>query len=98
MCITTRLPKPNRTPPNKTYGDFDKAYRFFNKKLFEGKLPPFMMTLQRSLKYGGYFHRRRVVTRDGTYVTDEIALNPVLFKKHTPTITLSILVHEMVHS
>jgi predicted SprT family Zn-dependent metalloprotease len=34
---------------------------------------------------------------DGTQRTDELAMNPQHFRKHTPRFTCSIIVHEMAH-
>ena len=84
-------------PTQRTYKTLDDAYRFFNARLFNGGLPPCLLTMQRSRKAYGYFAGGRFGTRDGTEVTDEIALNPSYFRARTTTQSLSTLVHEMTH-
>ena len=65
--------------------------------MFEGRLPPCLITLQRKAKTGGYFAQERFGSRARDEVTDEIALNPSQFEAHTDAETLAVLVHEMVH-
>lgn len=84
-------------PTKKAYNDLTVAYDFFNKRLFGGKLPPCLITMQRKNKAYGYFAGGRFGTRDGAEITDEIALNPSHFKARTNEESLSTLVHEMVH-
>jgi predicted SprT family Zn-dependent metalloprotease len=84
-------------PTKKTYNDLTVAYDFFNERLFDGKLPPCLITMQRKAKAYGYFAGSRFGTRDGKEVTDEIALNPSHFKDRSNEESLSTLVHEMVH-
>ena len=84
-------------PTQQTYKTLDDAYRFFNKRLFEGKLPRCLITMQRSKKAYGYFAGGRFGSVDGKQITDEIALNPLaLPQSHGPK-RLSTLVHEMAH-
>jgi predicted SprT family Zn-dependent metalloprotease len=87
----------NVNPTKRTYNDLTVAYDFFNERLFNGKLPPCLITMQRKAKAYGYFAGSRFGTRDGEEVTDEIALNPSHFKARTNEESLSTLVHEMVH-
>jgi predicted SprT family Zn-dependent metalloprotease len=84
-------------PTQKTYKTLDDAYRFFNKRLFGGKLPGCLITMQRKAKAYGYFAGGRFGTVDGKEVTDEIALNPSHFRERTTEQSLSTLVHEMAH-
>jgi predicted SprT family Zn-dependent metalloprotease len=84
-------------PTQQTYKTLDDAYRFFNKRLFKGKLPPCLITMQRSKKAYGYFAGGRFGSVDGKQVTDEIALNPSHFRSRTTEQSLSTLVHEMAH-
>ena len=84
-------------PTTKTYTSLDDAYEFFNGRLFGGKLPPCLITMQRSKKAYGYFAGGRFGAADGTGITDEIALNPSHFRERTTEQSLSTLVHEMAH-
>jgi hypothetical protein len=88
---------PSSNPTKKTCDDLTTAYDFFNERLFGGKLPRCLITMQRKNKSYGYFAGGRFGTQDGEEITDEIALNPSHFKTHTTEQNLSTLVHEMVH-
>lgn len=90
------MPKPTN-PTHQTYNGLTAAYAFFNERLFAGRLPACLITMQRQNKAYGYFAGGRFGTRDGREVTDEIALNPSHFKARTTEESLSTLVHEMVH-
>jgi hypothetical protein len=91
--------------PNTQYVTLAVAFDYFNARLFAGKLPPVLITLQRKKGSLGYYSPRRFEGRDegngdgggDTRETDEIALHPGEFKGRTDTHILSILVHEMVH-
>jgi hypothetical protein len=89
------MQQPN--PTQRTYKTLDDAYRFFNDRLFEGKLPACLITMQRTANAYGYFAGGRFGSVDGKEVTDEIALNPSHFRSRTTEQSLSTLVHEMVH-
>jgi hypothetical protein len=77
--------------------EFSQAYGFFNARLFAGRLPHALITMQRRAKSFGYFAGERFGTREGEEITDEIALNPAHFKERTDEESLSTLVHEMCH-
>lgn len=80
------------------YDRLAEAYDFYNNKLFEGRLSPVLLTLQRKRNARGYFCPERFVTRnEETAEIHEIALNPDLFFERTDREILSTLVHEMVH-
>jgi predicted SprT family Zn-dependent metalloprotease len=86
------------TPTRRTYASLEKAYDYFNRKLFSGELPPCLITMQRHKGAYGYFSGERFGSlSDPKEVTDEIALNPNHFRQRTPTEILSTLVHEMAH-
>ncbi len=70
---------------------------FFNARLFGGKLPACLVTLQRSKKTYGFFAGQRFGLKTGKGATDEIALNPSHFEQRTTEQTLSTLAHEMAH-
>lgn len=98
MDRTTQPKKPK--PQNATteqYVDFDFAFRFLNARLFEGNLPPGLITLQRKRGLGGYFAANRFVTCNDNQPVHEIALNPSEFAHSTEKRVLSILAHEMCH-
>jgi hypothetical protein len=84
-------------PTQRTYKTLDDAYRFFNERLFGGRLPGCLITMQRSKQAYGYFAGGRFGSADGKEVTDEIALNPSHFRSRTTEQSLSTLVHEMAH-
>lgn len=84
-------------PTQQTYKTLDDAFRFFNERLFGGRLPACLITMQRSKKAYGYFAGGRFGSADGQQVTDEIALNPSHFRSRTTEQSLSTLVHEMAH-
>jgi SprT-like family len=84
-------------PTRTTYQGLTEAYDFFNARLFGGRLPRCLITIQRQKKAYGYFAGGRFGTKDGAEVTDEIALNPAHFRSRTTEESLSTLVHEMTH-
>lgn len=84
-------------PTRVTYLSFIEAYDYFNKRLFDGRLPRCLITMQRKQGAHGYFANKRFGTRDAREITDEIALNPAHFKRRDTTQILSTLVHEMCH-
>lgn len=84
-------------PTEQTYPELQWAYDFFNEKLFDGKLPACLMTLQRKNRTYGYFSGERWAKRSGEGFTDEIAMNPSHFGNRSLEETLSTLVHEMIH-
>lgn len=95
MAKTTR---PASTPTAKTYGSLDAAFAHFNKELFDGALPPCVITVQRHKNSLGYFHGSIFAdVADPSAFHDEIALNPQHFAFRPVEETLSTLVHEMAH-
>lgn len=84
-------------PTKKNYDDFNKAYDFFNRRLFGGDLPRCLLTMQRSKKYYGFFAGESWKSTEDGEKTDEIAMNPSTFKARSTEDILSTLVHEMAH-
>lgn len=84
-------------PTRDTYLQLDKAYSHFNRALFDGALPPCVITLQRKKGAYGYFWGETWSETEGETLTDEIALNPNAFKGRMLAAVLSTLVHEMCH-
>ncbi|KAB1469126.1 SprT family zinc-dependent metalloprotease [Cronobacter sakazakii] len=87
----------NAVPTQETYQELQRAYDFFNEKLFENRLPSCLITLQREKHTYGYFSSKRFVGRTGGNFTDEIAMNPAYFGIRSIEDSLSTLVHEMTH-
>ena len=83
-------------PTQQVYEELQKAYEFFNESLFDGRLPPCVITLQRQHDTYGYFSPNQFQTRSGGVQAHEIALNPSYFAVRTIHETLSVLVREMV--
>lgn len=83
-------------PTQELYAELQQAYDFFNRELFEERLPGCLLTLQRKKRTRGYFSPQRFINNDGEK-TDEIALNPAYFPVLTLAESMSVLVHEMVH-
>jgi hypothetical protein len=84
--------------PTTIYTSLTMAYEWFNRELFDGVLPPCLITMQRHKGSYGYFSGERFQnTVNREEVTDEIALNPAHFATRTPEQVLSTLAHEMVH-
>lgn len=81
-----------------TYNALEKAYDFFNVELFNGKLPPCLITLAYHKTAYGYFRDQAFKSRGKkSAITDEIALNPFHFHTRDDRAIFSTLVHEMVH-
>lgn len=84
--------------PNRQYVTLAAAFDFFNRRLFDGQLPPAFITLQRKAGSHGYYSAQRFEGREqADQETDELALNPGTFAGRTDTDILSTLVHELVH-
>lgn len=80
------------------YNTFTQAYEYFNDKLFGGKLPDVIITLQHGKRYYGYFWQHKFDNRqDSKLKIGEMALNPDLFKGRSDAAILSTLVHEQCH-
>lgn len=84
------------TPTDDAYSELQQAFDFFNVRLFDGQLPPVLITLQRNRRTYGYFSAERFGRRDGVR-SHEIAINPVYFAVSPIENVLSTLVHEQVH-
>jgi hypothetical protein len=74
-----------------------RAYDFLNDELFEGKLPPVMLTLSRNNNIiGGYYTPERWFNEEGNAV-GEIAINANCLKSTGAVRAMVVLCHEMVH-
>lgn len=83
-------------PTSTTYSELQVAYDTFNASLFEGALPPCLLTLQREKRTYGYFSAKRFGNRAGQ-TTDEIAFNPEYFAVLPVVEVLQTVAHEMTH-
>lgn len=90
------MTKNYQTPTVETYAGLDKAFNYFNDRLFENRLPPVMITLTRKRGAHGYFWAEQFKHREDGDPTHEIALNPNTMDR-TLDAVLSTLVHEMTH-
>lgn len=88
----------NLAPTEALYGGLNRAYDWFNARLFEGRLPGAIITLQRHKPCIGYYKQGRFNSRgNATAELDEISLNPSYFGVFPVIDTMSTLVHEMAH-
>ncbi len=88
------------TPTLDVYAQLQRAYDFYNERLFaafDHPLPPCLITLQRKGNSYGYFSRNRFRNGlDGEGV-HELALNPEYFAVVPLIEVLQTLVHEQTH-
>ena len=97
--VRGRLKRMNQNvkPTLTTYAEWQTAYDFFNKELFDGRLPECIITLDnKSKRNGGYFAPSRYKNSEGE-IKDGLAMNPWHFHRRSFVDTLSTLVHEMCH-
>lgn len=85
-------------PTTEAYGELQTAHEHFNQRLFAGKLPSCLITLQREKRTYGYFSAKRFVHRSDKVTIDEIAINPSYFAVIPLVEVMQTLVHEMVHA
>jgi hypothetical protein len=88
--------EPAMQPTQEAYSELQTAYDFFNAALYDDKLPPCLITLQREKHTYGYFSSERFVNSAGEK-TDEIAMNPRYFAVIPAVEIMQTLVHEMAH-
>jgi SprT-like family len=73
---------------------YTAAYDYFNKRLWDGKLPRCILNFSRKTKYAGFFAPER--WQREANLTHEISLNPDVLERDSREI-MSTLVHEMAH-
>lgn len=83
-------------PTEVAHQELQRAFDALNVQLFDGELPPCMITLQRGRATRGYFAAHRFIRSDAT-TTHEIAINPQIFALATLPEVLSELAHNMCH-
>jgi len=89
----------NSQAPSESVTDaLQRAFDFYNQRLFGGTLPPCILLMHRHRGSYGYFWAERWrSTGDGDGMAHEIAINPDHVHSRPPAEWLSTLVHEMVH-
>ncbi len=85
-------------PTLQAYAELEGAFDHYNARLFDGRLPHCLITMQREKRTYGYFSSRRFAHRTGREMTDEIAINPSYFGVVPLLEILQTLVHEMAHA
>jgi len=89
--------KPQLTPTEEQFLALNKAYKYFNRKLFKNSLPGCMLNFSRKKNTHGFLapqRWRRV--EEKKHSTHEISLTPITLYR-TPKEVFSTLVHEMTH-
>lgn len=94
---------PDTNPATQLYNELDQAYRYFNDKLWDGRLPPCVVILDRAPRRLGHFLQDGYATKpaDGLedeVKVDEIGMNPEAMRVRSDAETLSTLVHEQAHN
>jgi SprT-like family len=82
------------------YGEFQKAYDFFNQALFGGQLPNLVITLYNQPRSYGHYGSRFWSHRSPGGESNrrgELNLNPATFPERTDEEICGTLAHEMVH-
>lgn len=83
-------------PTRELYDFFSEAYEHFNVALFDGRLAPCMLTVQRQKGCMGLFYPERWVAGNGVKC-HELALNPTYFAACRIVELFQTLVHEQCH-
>lgn len=83
-------------PTGQLYPELQQAYAYFNARLFDARLPPVLITLQRRHHTEGYWSPNRFANRNGGYA-GELAMNPCYFAIRSLEAVLATLVHAQVH-
>lgn len=87
---------PKVNPHSVLYSQLQKAAGIFNKALFDGKLDPFVLTLQRGRNTSGYFSPDQWGNTHGD-MASEIAINPCYLANQSLLILFQTIVHELCH-
>lgn len=87
----------SEAPTPQAYQDLQRAFDYFNDRLFEERLPHCLLTLTRKRRALGYFAPERF-TNTGGRIAHEISLNPRYLELQGDYDALSTLVHEQCHA
>ncbi len=85
-----------RSPTQETFNGLQAAFDHFNAELFDNRLPPVHMSVERKRGAHGYFWQDQYQHREDGDTLHMIALNPDTMSRDLKEV-LSTLVHEMVH-
>lgn len=84
------------TPTKQQFGSFEKAYNYFNRKLFSSKLPKVILNLSRKSKSMGFVAPNRWEDKAQANKHHELSINPSIL--HLSLVEIySTLVHEQCH-
>lgn len=83
-------------PTNELYDSFQFAYDYFNRRLFDDRLPEIIFTFQRKAGAMGFFAPKRWGNLNGREC-HEIAMNPSYIANSRLIEVMKTLVHEMCH-
>lgn len=78
------------------YDALQRAYDFYNERLFDGKLPGALIVMSRKKTSRGHYSPGRYINKAGV-PADEISLNPEFFAVRSVEEVLSTLSHEACH-
>ena len=84
------------TPTAEQYKALEYLFDYFNRELFNDKLPRVLLTLSKHNRANGYFIPKYWNNKAQTEIS-EIALNPNFFNVRGAKLVTSTLVHEMCH-
>lgn len=88
---------PTNQPTREQFKAFEYMYKYFNRVLFSGALPPVFLNFSRRANSYGFFAPERWQRSDASELTHEISINPAHLALRPPRETASTLVHEMCH-
>ena len=94
----TQSPSRPGTPTVYHYQEFQRAFDFYNGKLFYGDVPQVLIVMTRRPRTHGYLATSRWADSETGDLLHELALNPVDFAMRSAEDVLSTLVHEMCHA
>lgn len=87
----------NVKPTGQAYAELQRAFDYYNDKLFGGQLPDCLITFQRQNNTMAYFSPHRFVSVKADKKVDEIAMNPAYFPSYPLIEVMQSMVHEMCH-
>lgn len=82
------------------FGYLSLAVDFFNKRHWDGTLPPVALNAQRNPRALGFYHQNIFARMEsGVFVgkADELSMNPQHMATRTPKEVIATLVHELCH-
>lgn len=83
------------SPTQEQFTAYEQMFEYFNRELFQNKLPAVFLNFSRKTKTNGFFAPER--WNKSKAVKHEISLNPTTLHERKPIAVASTLVHEMVH-